>query len=554
MSFPVTQERVMPTTPREEIAFPKLDSQQIGVLSSHAAARSFKKGARLFSEGEADYKFFVIRSGRVEILEESVARKKTVAVHEPGEFTGDVDMLTGRPAVVSGVALDDVDALELSSADLRRVMNESPALGERLLRAFLMRRTLLLEAGYQGVQVIGSRFSHDTFRLREFLTKNAVPFTFIDVETDANVAKFLENFHITAADMPVLTCGEQTILKNPSNRVVADCVGIRRPLNRDVYDLVIVGGGPAGLAAAVYGASEGLKTLILERAAPGGQASSSSRIENYMGFPNGLSGGDLAGRGLIQAQKFGAQISAADVRTLACGDGVKLVRLESDDEVRAKAVLIASGAAYERLPVPACGPLEGAGVYYGATLVEAQMCGGCPVVVVGAGNSAGQAAVFLSGHARRVTLCVRGGDLFKNMSSYLVERIQETPNIEVCLNTEVVNVEGDGRLSGVTLKNNLDGATRAQPADALFVFIGVKPHTGWVPEQIEMDENGFVKTGAAISPTRWPLGRPPYFLETSHPGVFAAGDVRHNSVKRVAAAVGEGSMAVMFVHQFLATS
>jgi thioredoxin reductase (NADPH) len=538
------------------VAFPTLDERQIAALGRCAGAvlKRYHAGEKLFEVGDRDFKFFVIKSGEVEILDESGEMPKTVTVHRPGEFTGDVAHLTGRPSVVSAVARVDCEVYEVSSEGVRRVLNQCPDLGDIILHAFIARRQLLRESGdFTGLRLIGSRYSQDTFRIRDFLAKNRVLFTWLDLETDPQVNQLLKQFGFTEADTPVVAWGRKILLRNPSNRELAEALGLRRPLEQAVYDLVIVGAGPAGLAAAVYGASEGLRTVVLERTAPGGQAGRTMRIENYLGFPTGISGGELAERAVLQANKFGARLPVATpVTGLTFDNSYPVLHLDGSDTVTAKCLLISTGADYRMLAVEGCARFEGCGVYYAATLNEAQLCQGVDVVVVGGGNSAGQAAVFLAGHARKVYLLIRGDDLYKDMSAYLAWRIKDTPNIEVLLNTEVRRMSGDNYLSEVEIVNNKTGEARTLKTSALFSFIGAVPRSEWLPPEIEKDVKDFVRTGVTLGhSSHWTARRQPFLLETSRPGVFAAGDVRSGSVKRVASAVGEGSMAVMLVHEYL---
>ena len=400
--------------------------------------------------------------------------------------------------------------------------------------------------------MIGSRFSQDTFRVREFLARNRLPFTWLDLEWDPQVKQLLEQFRVTEADTPVVAWGGKPLLRNPSNRELAELLGLRRPLGQTPYDLVVVGAGPAGLAAAVYGASEGLRTVVLERTAPGGQAARSMRIENYLGFPTGITGAELAERAVMQANKFGAELPVGtQVTGLTFDNAYPVLHLDGGEKVSARSLLIATGADYRLLGVPGCEQFEGRGIYYAATVTEAQMCGGADVVVIGGGNSAGQAAVYLAGHVRKVYLVVRGDDLYKEMSSYLARRVQQTPNIEVLLNTEVRRMSGDGHLGEVELVNNKTGVVRTLKTPAVFSFIGAVPRTDWLPPEIVRDSKGFVQTGPSVAQSpHWTSKRQPFLLETSQPGVFAAGDVRSGSVKRVASAVGEGAMAVQFVHEY----
>ena len=540
--------------PKIEAACPKLDEEQMATLAKFAASRQFKAGETLLAAGEQELKLFIVKGGEVEVRENSSGA--VVTVLGPRQFTGDVDLLAGRPSAVSVIAKTDCDTYEVSADALKKILREMPRLSDLLLRAFLMRRELIEELGLASVRVIGSRHSKETHRIREFLAKNKIPFSWIDLENDPQVDALLKNFKTEPNETPLVICGENRILRNPSNGELADCLGVRKPIDHTIYDLIIVGAGPAGLAAAVYGASEGLKTLMLDRMGPGGQAGSSSKIENYMGFPTGLSGSDLAERAVVQAEKFGATLTIPD-EAIGLGNdgGYHEVMLDGNEKLAAKCVLISSGAAYRKLNVKNNDRFEGTGVYYAATRVEAPFCKQAQVVVVGGGNSAGQAAIFLSDTAKKVFVVIRGDDLSKNMSHYLVCRIEETPNIEVRKRTEVTGMEGDKWLETVCLTNRETGQTEKLSCPAVFVFIGAVPHTKWLPSGINLDSKGFVQTGQQVAESgAWPLQRQPFLLETTVPGVFAAGDVRQGSIKRVAAAVGEGSMAVQFVHQFLAAS
>jgi thioredoxin reductase (NADPH) len=538
------------------IAFPTLDDVQVATLANFGTRRTLRDGEFLIKAGTRGYKFFVVERGAVEIVEESSGEPKTVTVHEVHAFGGDVDLLTGRPALISAVARGETEVFEIAPTDIRRIMGERPALGELLLRAFMARRELLVASEFQGLRVIGAGSSRDTFRIRDFLARNQVPFTWIDVEHEPQVGELLQRFGLSEADTPVVINGSEPLLRNPSTRALADAVGARRRLVQKLYDLVVVGGGPAGLAAAVYGSSEGLATVVIDAIAPGGQAGTSSKIENYLGFPTGISGADLASRAIIQAQKFGAQFSSPSraVR-LVFKDNSPTVLFDDSEQVSTRCILIATGANYRTLNVPGREQFEGSGVYYAATQTEAQLCRGSEVMVVGGGNSAGQAAMFLSEQAARVLLLLRSGDLRKGMSSYLADRIEEAGNIEVLSETEIVNMLGKERLEAVEIRNRRTGETRTVPTPAVFTFIGAIPCTDWLPAEIEKDSKGFVKTGRLVSDSPyWTAEREPFVLEASRPGVFAAGDVRLGSIKRVASAVGEGAMAVHLVHEYLASS
>ena len=538
------------------VAYPTLDEAQIAALGRCAGAslQRYRDGQTLFQVGDRDCNFFVIKSGAVEIRDESGEAPKTVTVHRPGEFTGDVAHLTGEPAVVSAVARGDTEVYEVSADGLRQVLNQCPDLSDILMQSFIARRQLVRESGeFTGLRVIGSRYSKDTFRVRDFLAMNRVLFTWLDLEADPQVDKLLRQFGVSDADTPVVAWGHKLLLRNPTNRQLAEAVGIRRPLEQTVYDLAVVGAGPAGLAAAVYGASEGLNTVVLERTAPGGQAGRSMRIENYLGFPTGMTGSELMERAVLQADKFGAHLSVPmPITGLTFDKAYAVLHLDGGETVVAKCLLIATGTDYRRLPAEGCEQFEGCGVFYAATPLEAQLCRGTDVVVVGGGNSAGQAVVYLAGLARKVVLVIRDDDLYKSMSRYLARRIEQTDNVEVLRNMEVRRMSGDKQLATVEIANNKTGEVRTLQTPALFSFIGAVPRTDWLPEDIETDSRGFVRTGPAMAQSpRWTGRREPFLLETSRAGVFAAGDVRSGSVKRVASAVGEGSMAVQFVHEYL---
>lgn len=537
-------------------AFPMLSEAQMAGLDKCPKTRkkSFNAGEKLFEAGQCNCMFFIIKSGEVEILDLSGDVQKTIVVHKARDFTGELSQLTGSTALVTGIARTDCEVYEVTSESLREIINNHPDMGDLIVQAFIARRQLLIEPGnFAGLRVIGSRFSADTFRIREFLAKNRVPFTWLDLENDPALGGVLKQFGLTEAETPAVACGKRALLRKPSNRELADCLGIRRILEQTVYDLIVVGAGPGGLAAAVYGASEGLSTLILERSGPGGQAGRSMRIENYLGFATGITGAELVEQAVVQVTKFGARLSVATgVSQLTFENTYAVVKLEDGGTITGKSLLIACGAQYRKLDAEGCTDFEGCGVYYAATFNEVTACRGAEVVVVGAGNSAGQAAVFLSGQARKVYLVVRGNDLTKNMSTYLATRIEQTSNIEILLKTEVKRMMGDGVLKEIELVNNSTGERRLLPTPAVFSFLGADPRTDWLPPEILKDAKDFVLTGPSLNQAAvWTAPRPPFYLETSRPGIFAAGDVRSGSVKRVASAVGEGAMAVQFVHEFL---
>jgi thioredoxin reductase (NADPH) len=536
-------------------AFPALTDQQIARIAPLAQERRFRDGESLWEAGDRNRPLFVVLEGEVEILSGS---DHMVTVHRPRAFTGDVDLLSGRPVVVRGRARGAVRALELPAARLRSMVQIDAELSEIFLRAFMMRRVFLMAQGGRNIILIGSRHCARTLALQEFLTRNSQPYGYFDMETDEAVQEMLDQFKVTIEDMPVLICRGTLVLRRPTLEQVAECLGLDGLDETIVRDLVVIGAGPAGLSAAVYAASEGLDVLVIEAEAPGGQAGSSSRIENYLGFPTGLTGQVLAQSALLQAEKFGAELAVARTALKLGCDRPYQVELGAGAVVRARSIVIASGVRYRRPDIPRLSQYEGLGVYYGATQLEAILCRGEEAIVVGGGNSAGQAAVFLSGIARHVTVMVRRPGLAQSMSRYLVRRIEETPNITLRTNTRIVAMQGDRSLERVTWRN---GSGKEDTADVRHVFLmtGADPNTAWLRDCVSLDGKGYVRTGSdldavALAAAGWPFARPPLIFETSRPGVFAIGDVRASSVKRVAAAVGEGSVCIQLVHKVLAES
>ena len=541
-----------------DVAFPTLSARDLAALTTRGQFREVKTGETLFREGDRNRAFFVVLDGAVEITEHSHGTPHTVVVHQPGQFTGDVDVLSGRTALVTGRVVKDGKVVQLDSTGLRRAVDELPELGETIIKAFLARRGLLLGDDFIGIRIIGSRFSPDTHRLRDFAARNEVPVHWIDLDTDEEADTLLRQFNIPVSATPILLSGDNEWVSNPSNADVARCMGLDATFEADhVYDLVVVGAGPAGLAASVYAASEGLDVLTTEGLAAGGQAGTSSRIENYLGFPAGITGAELTRNALLQAQRFGAQITVSStVRSLGIDSGERVVTLTDGTRLRSRCVLVASGVQYRKLPVPRLAEFEGAGVYYAATPMEARQCRGEEAVVVGGGNSAGQAIASLAQQASRVHVVLRGDDLGAKMSRYLVDRVEHIENVTIHRGARVTKLEGNGHLSAVQIEGGNGGAQKIETT-SLFLFIGAEPNTGWLRGCVELDRQGFVLTGTSLAPNvaeteRWQAaGRRPFLLETSLPGVFAAGDVRAGSAKRVSSAVGEGAMAVSFVHAHL---
>ena len=536
-----------------DLAYPKLTESQLNTLDKFAVLKTYRDGEILFKAGASTFSFFVIKTGKIEICEDFNNRKKIVIVHESREFTGEINLVSKKPSLVTAVAKGDCQVYEISADNFKQIINKFPKLGDCILQAFLSRRELLESSEFTGLEVVGSKFSRDTFRIKDFLSKNKIPFTWIDIEQDGSTYKLLKQFEISVDEMPIVAFENNKILKNPSNIELGKLVGIKKTLEDKVYDLAIVGAGPAGLAAAVYGASEGLDTVVLEKTAPGGQAGCSSKIENYMGFPTGLSGTDLANRALLQAQKFGAQFTTpAEVVAIKCNSHYNVLKLANGESITSRCILIATGVSYRKLEIEGCEKFDGSGVYYSATKIEAQICRDSTVVIVGGGNSAGQAAIFLSEYAEQILLLVRGDNLNENMSQYLVKRLPQIDNIKLLVNTEIEEMDGDAILRTVEIRNNKTQQTQTVETSAVFIFIGATPRTNWLSAKIDVDRKGFIKTGTQIFQSKfWTALRQPFLLETSCPGVFAAGDVRSDSIKRVASAVGEGSMTVKFVHQLL---
>ena len=549
-------------TPDPYGAFPSLTEAQVAALETVGERRLMKPGDVLYKEGEGSGDFFVILEGKVAVMEESCTGRQLIGVHGPRRFLGELGLLTSQTVFVTAIVVEPGQVLVVPAHQLRKIVTQDQVLGDLILRALLMRRSVLIGLGV-GMRIIGSRYSPDTRRLRDFATRNRLPHHWIDLESDASAEDLLRRLGLDPSECPIVVLGPGRVLRNPSNLELARVLGLRPPSPPEVTcDLIVVGAGPAGLAAAVYGASEGLSTVVLEALATGGQAGTSSRIENYLGFPAGISGAELAERATLQAGKFGAQITVpGEAIRLDPSDGTLRVYLRDGDSVIGRIVVIATGVRYRKLAVPGLTELEAASVHYAATVMEAQLCRGDPIVAVGGGNSAGQAALFLSRYVPRLTLVIREPELGENMSRYLADRIVRDPTIEVLAHCEVRELIGEETLDAVVVEDTETAERRTLPARALFVFIGADPHTEWLRDHVALDDGGYILTGAdaavacaaseASSGSRNGSRRSPLSLETTLPGVFAAGDVRSGSTQRVSAAVGDGANAIRQAHELL---
>jgi thioredoxin reductase (NADPH) len=544
---------------RADRVFPTLTPEQVARVKARGRVRPVLRGELLASAGELVESFFVVTAGSVEIVRLLADVEEIVAVQKPGQFTGEISILSGRPALASLRVGEPGEVIDVKRDDLLALVQTDGELSDIFLRAFILRRVELIARGLGDVVLIGSVFCQSTLRVKDFLTRNGHPYTFVDLDRDSGVQDLLDRFGVGVEEVPILICRGTVVLRNPTNLQVADCLGFNDAIDPvRLRDIVVIGAGPAGLAAAVYGASEGLDVLVVETEAPGGQAGSSSKIENYLGFPTGISGQELAGRALTQAEKFGAELLIAKAaRRLSCERAPYAVEIDDALLIPARTVVIATGARYRKLLVENRERFEGAGVYYVATPMEAQLSRGEEVVVVGGGNSAGQAALFLAQTAERVHIVVRASGLAESMSRYLIRRIEQNPTIVLRTRTEIVALEGANHLERVSWRAAETGAVATHDIRHLFSMTGAVPTTKWLDGCVALDADGFVKTGPDLSEedlatARWPLARRPRLLETSRPGVFAVGDVRRGNVKRVASAVGEGSIAITFVHQALA--
>lgn len=538
--------------------FPRLTEAQIGRVRPLGKVRQVTAGEMLWKAGDSQIPFFVVLSGAMEIVQPDLFGERRIATHGPGEFSGELVMVSAQRSLVHGRVTDAGEFLEVSGDVLRTLVARDAELSEIIMRAFILRRVALINRGLGNVIVLGSPHCAGTLRLREFLSRNGHPYTFVDLDTDKTSQELLDRFDVKLQDIPVVICDNRHVLRNPTIQKLAECLGLNSNIDeRHVRDVVIVGAGPAGLAAAVYAASEGLDALVIETSSPGGQAGSSSKIENYLGFPTGISGQELAARALTQAKKFGAEIMVAHgAIRLECATRPYRLVLDNGNSIAARTVIVATGAQYNKPNIERLQSFEGQGIYYSATFMEAQLCEGDEVIVVGGGNSAGQAAVFLSQTAGKVHVLVRSRALADTMSRYLIQRIEENPAIELRYQTEIIRVEGERHLERVTWENKATGEISARDIRHVFMMAGASPRTEWLQGCLALDAKGFILTGRDLETNghalTWGSARLPQLLETSLPGVFAVGDVRAGNVKRVASAVGEGSIAVHLVHRALA--
>jgi thioredoxin reductase (NADPH) len=538
--------------------FPALTAPQLARLQRYGHRRAIRAGDILAEPGDRGLPMWVVLSGSIEVIQVAMAGETTVVTHTAGGFSGEMSTLRGISAVVRMRVGSDGEALEIDENCLRTIVQTDSELGELFLRAFILRRVGLIQSQASDVILLGSSHSADTLRLQQFLTRNTYPYVYLDVHDDATARDLQDRLKLKAGDLPVVICRGVVALKNPSTEEVAACLGMNQAVDdRRVRDLIVVGAGPAGLAAAVYGASEGLDVLVLETGTPGGQAGSSSKIENYLGFPTGISGLALAGRALVQAQKFGAEIrTASPAMRLKCDGRPYAIELGAGASVQGRCIVLAGGVEYRQLNLENAARFLGAGIYYGATATEARRCRGDDVVVIGGGNSAGQAAVYLAATSRTVHMLVRSQGLAETMSRYLIRRIQETPNIKLHVNTQITSFEGTDELERVSWTTSPGGAAETFPIRHVFLMTGAVPSTHWLSGCIALNEKSFILTGPDLptenlDPRVWSASRRPEFFETSLPGIFAVGDVRCGSVKRVAAAVGEGSACIQQVHLVL---
>jgi thioredoxin reductase (NADPH) len=545
---------------RHAEAFPALTANQIDRIRPYGTVRPVQVGEILFEAGDLGLPCFVVLSGKLDIVITRLSGEQVFATHRPGGFSGDVVLISGAGSMARGRVGESGEFLEVSGDSLRSLIARDAELSDIFMRAFIYRRLALIEGGLGNVIILGSRHSANTLRLREFLTRNGHPYAYVDLDSDTAAQELLDRFNVKIDEIPVVICSGKAVLRNPTTQHLAQCLGLSgKVAESHILDVAIVGAGPAGLAAAVYAASEGLDAVVIEADFPGGQAGSSSKIENYLGFPTGVSGLELTRRGVVQAEKFGAQMMVGErVVQLNCDQMPYRLTLENGRVVQTRSIVISAGAQYNKPSVANLKQFEGNGVYYAATFMESQLCGDDEVVVIGGGNSAGQAAVFLAETARKVYMLVRGKTLSETMSRYLTQRITKHPVIELHMETELVSLEGESHLERVTWFDRSSGERTTREIRHVFVMAGASPRSDWLRGCVALDQQGFILTGRdldpvlASAPQKWPLGRPPEMLETSLPAVFAVGDIRSGNVKRVASAVGEGAISIHLVHRALA--
>jgi thioredoxin reductase (NADPH) len=550
----------MNTPDRQAQAFPALTPAQIDRIRPYGTPRTVQPGEILFEPGELGMPCFVVLSGKLEILMTRLSGEQVIVTYGPGGFSGEMVLISGARSLSRGRVVEPGEFLEVSADALHSLIAKDAELSDIFMRAFIQRRQALIAGGLGNATILGSHYSAHTLRLREFLTRNGHPHTYIDLDSDTAAQELLDRFNLKIDEIPVVICSGKAVLRNPTTQQLAECLGFADNVDESrIRDVAIVGAGPAGLAAAVYAASEGLDAVVIEADFPGGQAGTSSKIENYIGFPTGISGLELTGRAVVQAEKFGAQMLVGQrVVQFHCDQKPYQLSLENGNVLRARSVIIASGAQYNTPKIANLKQFEGNGIYYAATFMESQLCGGDEVIVIGGGNSAGQAAAFLAETAHKVYMLVRGKTLSETMSRYLVQRITENPVVELHFESELVALEGESHLERVTWLDRSSGETSTRDIRHVFVMAGASPHSDWLRGCVALDQQGFILTGRDLdpilagAPQKWPLGRPPQMLETSLPAVFAVGDIRSGNVKRVASAVGEGAISIHLVHRSLA--
>ena len=548
------------TPDRQAEAFPVLTAAQIDRIRPYGTERTVRAREILFEAGDLGIPCFIVLSGKLDAVITRLSGEHVFATHGPGNFSGDMVLISGAGSMARGRVAEPGEFIEVTANALRSLIAKDAELSDIFMRAFIHRRLALIAGDMGNVVILGSRYSADTLRLREFLTRNGQPHAYVDLDSDTTAQELLDRFNVTIDEIPVVICSGKAVQRNPTTQHLAQCLGLSGKVDEShILDVAIVGAGPAGLAAAVYAASEGLDTVVIEADFPGGQAGSSSKIENYLGFPTGVSGLELTRRGVVQAEKFGARMMVGErVVKFQCDHRPYRLSLENGDILQARSIIIAAGAQYNTPNVANLKKFEGNGIYYAATFMESQLCGGDEVVVIGGGNSAGQAAIFLSETAAKVYMLVRGKTLSETMSRYLTQRITTHPGIELHVETELVSLEGESHLERVTWLDRSSGARTTRDIRHVFVMAGASPRSDWLRDCVALDQQGFILTGRdldavlADAPQKWPLDRPPQMLESSLPAVFAVGDIRSGNVKRVASAVGEGAISIHLVHRALA--